>query len=93
MPSLIQELTELPDYEDQVAHVEVTDARGARYGKLESDLHPSVRAILGDLGIDRLYSHQAEGVDAALNGENTCVVAATAGGGETTSRSSPLPRC
>ncbi|HJN13975.1 MAG TPA: DEAD/DEAH box helicase, partial [Armatimonadota bacterium] len=78
--SLIQELRELPDYEDQIAHVQVTDARPARYGKLESELHPSVEAILDDLGIEELYTHQAESIDAALNGENTCVVASTAGG-------------
>jgi len=80
LASLLDQLRQAPDYEDQIVHLRETPARDARYGELRTDLHPTVRAILDGLGIQRLYSHQAESIDAALSGEHLCVVASTAGG-------------
>ena len=80
LESLIEEIKDLPDYEDQIAHQHVAQARGALFADLTVDLHPTVQAILDELEIERLYSHQAQGIEAALNGENVCVVASTAGG-------------
>ena len=80
LESLIEQIKRTHDYEGQIAHVRVTPARPAAYEDPDVELHPTVTAILSDLGIRRLYSHQAEAIGAALNGENVCVVASTAGG-------------
>jgi DEAD/DEAH box helicase domain-containing protein len=80
LESLIDEIKQTHEYEGQVAHLHVTPRRSAAYADLQAGLHPTVRSILADLGIERLYSHQAEGIDAALGGEHVCIVASTAGG-------------
>jgi len=78
--ALTEELRQAPDYEGQIAHVHIMEARPPRFASLSTDLHPSVRAFLDQLGIEQFYSHQAQAIDAALEGRNTCVVASTAGG-------------
>ncbi len=80
LDALIGELESAESYEDQIVHRHVREARPPRFGDLEQDLDPTVRQILEHLGIGRLYSHQAQAINAALEGENTCVVASTAGG-------------
>ncbi|MBM3500618.1 MAG: DEAD/DEAH box helicase, partial [Armatimonadetes bacterium] len=80
LASLLEQLRRAHDYEDQIVHLRVTPPRAAQHADLQSDLHPTVRAILERLGIRRLYTHQAEAIDAALAGEHLCVVASTAGG-------------
>lgn len=78
--ALIGKLRKGSEYEDQIVHEHVTQARQAEYGELTGELHPTVQEILEGLGIERLYSHQVEGIEAALAGENVCTVASTAGG-------------
>jgi DEAD/DEAH box helicase domain-containing protein len=80
LESLIGQIKRTPDYEGQIAHVRVTPSRPAAYADLSVEVHPTVAGILSGLGIKRLYSHQAEAIGAALDGENVCVVASTAGG-------------
>src|SRR5581483_8548137 len=67
-------------YKGQIAHVERIPARQARYGALERPLHSSLDAKLRELGVRRLYAHQAEAVNAARDGEHVTVVTATASG-------------
>ncbi|MBI5092131.1 MAG: DEAD/DEAH box helicase, partial [Candidatus Hydrogenedentes bacterium] len=55
-------------------------ARAARYGGFPDKLNPKLVAALRRRGITNLYTHQAEAVDAILNGENICVVTPTASG-------------
>ncbi len=80
LEALIEEIRRAPDYEGQIVAQHVTPARPPRFAELAADLHPSVRAILDQLGCERLYSHQAQAIAAALEGRNVCVVATTAGG-------------
>ncbi len=80
LDALIEELRSADTYADQIVHTHVREPRPPRFGDLQRDLDPTVREILDALGIKRLYSHQAEAIDAALEGENLCVVASTAGG-------------
>ncbi len=67
-------------YKGQIAHVEQIPARSAHYGELERPLAPALEARLTEMGLSRLYAHQAEAVNAARNGENVTVVTATASG-------------
>ncbi len=77
---VLGEIAEGRNYRGQLEHTEIIPARKARHGELSHELAPRVRQILADLNIERLYSHQAEAIDAALSGENTAVVTGTASG-------------
>ncbi len=68
------------DYAGQLAHVEKLPARPARYGAVHERLSPPVQAALRAAGADRLYTHQAEAINAALAGQNVVVATSTASG-------------
>lgn len=78
--TFLQHLTRQPFYAGQIAHLEHIPRRSARYGALRTALHPDLQAQLRGQGIDRLYAHQAEAVNAALAGRHVMVVTATASG-------------
>jgi DEAD/DEAH box helicase domain-containing protein len=67
-------------YRDQIAHVERLPARPASFASLETPLPAELEERLRLQGIERLYSHQAEAVNAAMRGENVTIVTATASG-------------
>jgi DEAD/DEAH box helicase domain-containing protein len=54
-------------------------ARAARFAQLPPQLHPELAAALREAGIERLYSHQAQALEAAWNGP-TIVTTGTASG-------------
>jgi DEAD/DEAH box helicase domain-containing protein len=54
--------------------------RPARFGGFPEHLHPRLVEGLQKRGINDLYVHQTEAIEAALNGENVCVVTPTASG-------------
>jgi DEAD/DEAH box helicase domain-containing protein len=54
-------------------------ARMARFAELPAQLHPALLASLGGAGIARLYSHQAQALEAAWRG-TTIVTTGTASG-------------
>lgn len=68
------------DYRGQLAHVETIPARQAVYGELSRPLPGPVVRALAAAGIERLYSHQVEAVDAVRAGRNVVVVTGTASG-------------
>ena len=80
LEAFLTSLRKSRDYRGQLAHVARIDARDARYGDLEHDLHPSLRRSLSAIGIERLYSHQAQAVNKALDGAHVAVVTSTASG-------------
>jgi DEAD/DEAH box helicase domain-containing protein len=55
-------------------------ARPARYADVPAGIDPRLLDALRQRGIERLYSHQAAAVEAALRGENVAVVTPTASG-------------
>ncbi len=56
-------------------------ARPARYADFPEQLQPRlIQALREKRGIHHLYTHQAEAIDAVLQGENICVVTPTASG-------------
>ena len=61
-------------------YVELLPAREASYGDLSAELHPDVLGAFRRRGISRMYSHQAEAVDAVVAGENVVVATSTASG-------------
>jgi len=56
------------------------DARPARYGGFPAGLDTRLIEGLSARGIDDLYTHQTQAVEAAIAGENLCVVTPTASG-------------
>lgn len=69
-----------PDYRGQMEHIERLPARPAHYAEPATPLNPELQIRLAQLGIDRLYSHQATAIDAVRRGEHVLTVTATASG-------------
>lgn len=67
-------------YEDQIAHCEWLPPRGASFGDLERALPAPLRAALTGAGIEKLYSHQTQALDAARRREDVLVATSTASG-------------
>jgi len=65
---------------EELAHLAAEPARKARTAPLPDELHPRVREALSGLGIDGLYTHQAEAWEAAARGEHLIVTTGTASG-------------
>src|SRR5690349_21163683 len=76
----VQGLQADPEYRGQVAHVERIARRSAEYASPVEPIRPDLSARLRELGIDRLYTHQAQALDAVRQGDTVVVVTATASG-------------
>ena len=64
----------------ELVHVERLPARPAVFGDLESPLPEALHRVLEELGIERLYSHQAEAIELARAGHHVVVATGTASG-------------
>jgi DEAD/DEAH box helicase domain-containing protein len=73
-------LKHLPDYEDQIVHVEHLNPQMALYSALDRPLPSVLEAALRAEGIERLYTHQAEAVNAARAGQHVLVATGTSSG-------------
>lgn len=67
-------------YAGQLVHVQTLPARAARYGQLHERLSAPVQRALAAGGAARLYAHQAEAINLALDGQNVVVATSTASG-------------
>ncbi len=76
----LDELVKNPGYKGQIMHVEDIPARPAVYGELKQPLLPQMREILAQRGIESLYSHQVDAINAVRAGKNIIVVTASASG-------------
>src|SRR5438132_13131946 len=63
---------------DALAHHEVLPARPARYGELSLALPESLAIAIGAQGIERLYTHQVQAIEALRGGLDTVAVTGTA---------------
>lgn len=55
-------------------------AAAAEHAELPDGLHPALGRMLGEMGVARLYCHQAQAIDLILNGQNVVVATPTASG-------------
>ena len=69
-----------PDLDGELVHLERLTAHGAIFGDLDPPLPPDLKERLAELGIDRLYRHQAKAIGDIRQGKNTVVVAGTSSG-------------
>lgn len=67
-------------YAGQIVHAQTIPARSARYGRLRHRLSPPVLAALEATGASQLYTHQAEAINAALDGQHVVIATSTASG-------------
>ncbi|XP_030939060.1 uncharacterized protein LOC115963945 isoform X4 [Quercus lobata] len=64
----------------QMVHVEDIGARKATYMEIPNQLSENLRSALKSMGIAKLYSHQAESIQASLAGKNVVVATMTSSG-------------
>lgn len=76
----LNEITSSPRDCGQIVHAEEIAAREAAYGDLEPPLPEPLQQALAQLGISRLYSHQAQAVEHVRQGRHTVIVTSTASG-------------
>jgi len=67
-------------YKGQIAHVERIPARKARHGRLKKPLPPLLQKALKRVGVARLYTHQAQAINAVREGQSVVVATSTASG-------------
>jgi len=80
LEEFVHYLQSLPEYRGQIVHLERIPARPARYGELSAPLPKALEQALNEKGIQRLYSHQAEAIDAVRRGEHVIIATGTASG-------------
>lgn len=76
----LDEIKKSPDYRGQIVHVEDIPAKPAVCGELEDPLDPQIQEMLAEQGINSLYSHQVDSINAIRSGKNVVVVTGTASG-------------
>ncbi|NJN83356.1 MAG: DEAD/DEAH box helicase [Caldilineaceae bacterium] len=80
LSDLLGELRGDAQFMANVAAWRTQPALPPRFGEYPAGLHPALQSALHQRGIDRLYRHQAEAVQAALDGRDIAVVTPTASG-------------
>ncbi|WP_416839879.1 DEAD/DEAH box helicase [Haloferax sp. DFSO52] len=78
MDDIIEWLRDRPYYEGQIRSHRRFDARDPAFADI--DLEPRLASALEARGIDRLYRHQTEAVDAVRDGKNVVLATRTASG-------------
>jgi len=78
--AFLDQIRQQPDYRGQIAHVETVAARQPTYAEPGRPLPHEIQAALRQVGIQRLWSHQARAVDAVADGHDVVVVTGTASG-------------
>jgi DEAD/DEAH box helicase domain-containing protein len=76
----LRDITRERKYKGQVAEVREIPPREARYARPRRDLPPAIWSLLRRQNIHRLYTHQAQAVDAIGAGEDVVIVTGTASG-------------
>lgn len=78
--AVLYQLRAATDYRGQIVHVHRVAAREARYATPREPLSPACARVLAGMGIERLYSHQAQALDLAREGRDFLVTTSTASG-------------
>lgn len=78
--ALLERIKARRDYAGQLEHVEILPERPGRYAVPDVPLPSALSQLLGNGGIEQLYSHQTEALGAARQGRDWVVVTGTASG-------------
>jgi len=77
---VLEEILGDPRSIPRIVHVERIPAREARYGTPREPFSAPVARLLREMGIQRLWSHQAAALDALARGSNVVIATGTASG-------------
>ncbi|KAK7328471.1 hypothetical protein VNO77_22578 [Canavalia gladiata] len=64
----------------QIVHIEDIRAREAIYSEIPIELSEKISSALENIGVSKFYSHQAESIQASLDGKNVVVATMTSSG-------------
>ena len=78
--ALIESVRQHPEYQQQIVHHEVLDARDGQFKSLDTPLPNEIRHLICQRGIDSLFSHQVDSIEAIRQGNDVVVVTGTASG-------------
>jgi DEAD/DEAH box helicase domain-containing protein len=78
--TVLERLLEEPSLARGVVHHEIIPAREAAHADMPAWLDPRIVKGLGSRGIERLYTHQLEAIEAVHGGDDVVVVTPTASG-------------
>jgi len=76
----IEQLKQESFYENQLAHIERLSARRAQYASLQRPMMRSLVEAIQAGGTRKLYTHQAQAIDAVREGQHVVVATSTASG-------------
>ena len=76
----VESLSRSPEHSGRVAHVERLAYREPSYGRLSHELTPALDLALESHGLLPLFTHQAEAIDAVLDGGDVVVATPAASG-------------
>ncbi|MHB8997812.1 MAG: DEAD/DEAH box helicase, partial [Armatimonadota bacterium] len=78
--AFLDEIRSSPGYRGQIVHYARQEPRPARYQDVEPPLTLPCQCVLSGLGIEQLYCHQAEGLQAVRRGDDVLLATGTASG-------------
>ena len=78
--AFLDDLRSDPAYAGQIVHVHTEPARDATWAPLPARLLPEVVTFVKSRGVTQLYAHQAEAVDALLDGQDVLITTSAASG-------------
>lgn len=76
----LDDLKESPSYRGQIVYHARQEPRPARYADLDPPLLATAQRALNGLGIERVYCHQAQGMEAVRAGDDVLLATGTASG-------------
>jgi len=80
LTEFVRHLQESPDLQDLLVYYRYEEPRPVQYYEGEAGLPPELWQALRRLGIERLYRHQGEALEAVAQGEHVLVATPTASG-------------
>lgn len=78
--AFLSEICSSPIYRNQIVYHKVVEARDAVFADTKEPLAESCLKYLAASGIEQLYSHQAEAIDAIRGGKDMLIITGTASG-------------
>ena len=80
LEEFIDRIKTLPEYRKRICHIQHLPPKGSSYKETTHPLPEKLQNALKSLGINKLYSHQAEALDLIREGKNVAMVTPTASG-------------
>lgn len=78
--AFLDEIRSSPSYRGQIVYYARQEPRAARYSQIEPPLTLPGQCVLSGLGVEQLYIHQAQGLEAVRRGEDVLLATGTASG-------------